>query len=82
MQKDSDALKLSRYKEIEEKLLTKENVTSNRSSVNACEEPYWRCLIQFLDSIFNTNTTARQFSICILLMLLTSEKETVLLHLS
>lgn len=56
MQKDSDALKLSRYKEVQEKLLTKENVTSNRSSVNACEEPYWRCLIQFLDSIFNTNT--------------------------
>lgn len=62
MQKDSDALKLARYKEMQEKLLTKENVTPNRSSVNACKAPYWRCLIQFLDGIFNTNTTARQIS--------------------
>lgn len=43
-------------------MLTKENVTPNRSSVNACKAPYWRCLIQFLDGIFNTNTTARQIS--------------------
>lgn len=62
MQKDSDALKLARYKKMQEKLLTKENVTPNRSSVNACKAPYWRCLIQFLNGIFNTNTTARQIS--------------------